>query len=158
MIRVFAMMVVAIISGRVFAADEPLKPILVGLYTQSYEETIEWYVDNLGFEVTNEVENEGGNIRLSFLDNGPFELEIYSDLVPEDTRERISRDRFGMPTEGFVKLSFAAESLPALEERLKSKGVTFVRETNESDRKPGYSWFMISDPDGNLIQVFGPTP
>jgi catechol 2,3-dioxygenase-like lactoylglutathione lyase family enzyme len=140
------------------AAEEPLRPVLVGIYTQSYEETIKWYVENLGFEVENEFENEPGNIRLSFLDNGEFELEIYSDLVPAEATDRISRDRFGMPTEGFVKLSLEADSLAPLESKLKANGVNFVRETNESDRKPGASWFMISDPDGNLIQVFGPTP
>ena len=148
----------AALTAGLTASSQSLEPILVGVFTQSYEETIAWYVDNLGFEIINEVENEGGNIRLSFLDNGQFELEIYSDLVPSERTDRIRRDRFGMPTEGFVKLSLETDSLPPLVEKLRANGVTFVRDTNVSERKRGYSWFMISDPDGNLIQVFGPTP
>ena len=155
---IVVLLLMALMLGSAAVAKDSLRPVLIGIYSQSYEETIAWYVDNLGFEVTNEVENAGGNIRLSFLDNGQFELEIYSDLIPSAIGERISRDRFGMPTEGFVKLSLEADSLPPLVEKLQSNGVTFVRETNESDRKPGQSWFMISDPDGNLVQVFGPTP
>jgi hypothetical protein len=33
-----------------------------------------------------------------------------------------------------------------------------VRKINEGDRKPGKSWLMVKDADGNLMQVFGPTP
>ena len=156
--RTAVLALVTYLLGSAAVARDSLKPVLIGIYSQSYEETITWYVENLGFEVVNEVENEAGNIRLSFLDNGQFELEIYSDLVPDESAARIRRDRFGMPAEGFVKLSLEAGSLPPLVERLRANGVTFVRDTNESDRKPGFSWFMISDPDGNLIQVFGPTP
>jgi len=156
--RFLVLILAGSLSAGVCVADEPLRPVLVGIYTQSYEDTIKWYVENLGFEVEDEFENEPGNIRLSFLDNGEFELEIYSDLVPSENTDRISRERFGMPTEGFVKLSLEADSLPPLVVKLKANGVNFVRETNESDRKPDSSWFMISDPDGNLIQVFGPTP
>ena len=155
---IVATLTTAALTVGVYANGQALEPILVGIYTQDYDATIPWYVDNLGFEVIDEVENVSGNIRLSFLDNGQFELEIYSDLEPTGSTDRIRRDRFGMPTEGFVKLSLEAKSLPPLVEQLRSNGVTFVRETNESERKPGYSWFMISDPDGNLIQVFGPTP
>ena len=62
-----------------------------------------------------------------------------------------------MPGEGFVKLSLEVEDLRHFARKLSSGGVEFVRNTKESDRKPGQSWFMVKDPDGNLIQIFGPT-
>jgi hypothetical protein len=113
---------------------------------------------NFGFKVSSEVVNENANIRIGFLDNEVFELEVYADIVPATTAVRLNRDRFGMPGEGFVKLSLEAEDLQQLAQDLKDNGVEFVRDINESDRKPGYSWFMVEDPDGNLIQVFGPDP
>jgi catechol 2,3-dioxygenase-like lactoylglutathione lyase family enzyme len=138
-------------------AAEPVKPVLIGIYAQDYDTTIAWYARNFGFEVTREVVNDNVNLKIGFLDNGAFELEIYADITPPVEQRRLSRDRFGMPTEGFVKLSLASADLAALADKLRGNGVEWVRDINTSDRKPGQSWFMIADPDGNLIQVFGPT-
>ena len=136
----------------------PFRPVVIGIYAQNYESTVEWYIRNFGFETTNEVSNENANVKIGFLDNGVFELEIYADIVASSESVRLDRDRFGMPSEGFVKLSLEADDLRQLADALVANGVPFVREINESDRKPGQSWFMVADPDGNLIQVFGPTP
>jgi hypothetical protein len=89
----------------------------------------------------------------------PILIGIHAaEITADTTRERLRRDRFGMPAEGFVKLSLLTDDLLALQRSLAANGVEFVRQINESDRKPGNSWFMVSDPDGNLVQVFGPTP
>jgi len=140
------------------SGEVPVKPVLVGIYAQNYEDTVSWYGANLGFDVVKEVVNDAANVRIGFLDNGAFELEIYSDIVPSPKVARLDRDRFGMPSEGFVKLSLEANDLQQLAATLIANGVEIVREINESDRKPGQSWFMVKDPDGNMIQVFGPTP
>jgi len=146
-----------VLLGSSAMADMPLKPVLIGIFARDYAETVGWYTRNLGFEVIREVMNDEANFRIGFLDNGAFELEVYADIEPAPGRPRLSRVRFGMPTEGFVKLSVETEDLPALAMTLRANGVTFVREINTSDRKPGLSWFMVSDPDGNLVQLFGPT-
>jgi len=140
------------------SANTPVRPVLIGIYAQNYHESVTWYIENFGFETTNEVINDNANLRIGFLDNGTFELEIYSDIVRSPESVRLNRDRFGMPSEGFVKLSLETTDLENLAHELSSNAVEFVREINESDRKPGQSWFMVKDPDGNLIQVFGPTP
>jgi len=140
------------------SADTPVRPVLIGIYAQNYHESVTWYTKNFGFETTNEVVNDNANLRISFLDNGAFELEIYSDIIRSPESVRLSRDRFGMPSEGFVKLSLETSDLENLADELSANTVEFVRDINESDRKPGQSWFMVKDPDGNLIQVFGPTP
>ncbi len=139
------------------AEKAPVRPVLIGIYAQDYASTISWYRDCFGFETTKEVVNDRANLRLGFLDNGAFELEIYADIEPDSQATRLARDRFGMPGEGFVKLSLESEDLAGLADKLKSLGVEFVVETKKSDRKEGVSWFMVADPDGNLIQVFGPT-
>jgi len=158
-IFVTACLATALLAGGVAAApDTSVRPVLIGIHAVDYEATVDWYRRNFGFEVEQEVVNENGNIRIGFLDNGSFELEIYGEITPEPTRERLRRDRFGMPAEGFVKLSLITGDLPGLARSLHANDVEFVREINESDRKPGFSWLMVSDPDGNLVQVFGPTP
>jgi len=138
-------------------ADAPVKPVLIGIFARDYAETVGWYTRNLGFEVAREVVNDEANFRIGFLDNGAFELEVYADIEAAPGQPRLKRDRFGMPTEGFVKLSVETDDLPALANTLRANGVEFVREINTSDRKPGQSWFMVGDPDGHLVQVFGPT-
>lgn len=138
-------------------ADAPVRPVLVGIYAQNYDETVSWYKSNLGFETVREVVNEGVNLRIGFLDNGAFELEIYCDIVPGPTAKRLTRDRFGMPGEGFVKLAVETRDIRRLAATLSANDAEFVQEIKESDRKPGQSWFIVQDPDGNLIQVFGPT-
>ena len=148
----------AVLLGNSVLADVPVRPVLVGIYAQNYDATVSWYASNFGFQTQKEVVNEAGNIRIGFFDNGAFELEIYADIVPEDAAVRLQRDRYGMPSEGFVKLSLETDDLQNLADSLRANGVEFVRETKESDRKSGQSWFMVQDPDGNLIQVFGPTP
>ena len=140
------------------SANTPVRPVLIGIYAQNYHESVTWYIENFGFETTNEVVNDNANLRIGFLDNGAFELEIYSDIVSSPESVRLNRDRFGMPSEGFVKLSLETSDLETLAHELSANAVEFVREINESDRKPAQSWFMVKDPDGNLIQVFGPTP
>lgn len=140
------------------SANTPVRPVLIGIYAQNYHDSVTWYIENFGFETTSEVVNDSANLRIGFLDNGAFELEIYSDIVSSSESVRLNRDRFGMPSEGFVKLSLETSDLENLAHELKANAVEIVREINESDRKPGQSWFMVKDPDGNLIQVFGPTP
>jgi len=151
----------AIVAALPLHANEeipPLRPMLAGIYAVDYERTLAWYRDNLGFSVNREVVNEDGNIRLGFLDNGAFELEIYADIVRDPASGRATRDRFGMPGEGFVKLTFETDDLAAMAALFQANEVEVVRDINESDRKPGQSWIMVADPDGNFVQVFGPTP
>lgn len=145
----------AVVTNPVNAA-EPVKPVLIGIYAQDYDTTIAWYARNFGFEVTREVVNDNVNLKIGFLDNGAFELEVYADIAAPTDRARLVRDRFGMPTEGFVKLSLWTQDLASLAASLRDNGVEWVRDINTSERKPGQSWFMVADPDGNLIQVFGP--
>lgn len=147
-----------LLFGNSASSDTPVKPVLIGIYAQSYDDTVSWYSANFEFDIVTEVVNDAANLRIGFLDNGAFELEIYSDIAPAPEAGRLNRDRFGMPGEGFVKLSVEAVNLQELAATLSANGVEFVREINESDRKPGKSWFMVKDPDGNLVQVFGPTP
>jgi catechol 2,3-dioxygenase-like lactoylglutathione lyase family enzyme len=144
--------------GHSASGDTSVMPVLIGIYAQSYDDTVSWYSANFGFKITTEVVNDAANLKIGFLDNGAFELEIYSDIAPASETVRLKRDRFGMPGEGFVKLSVETVNLHELADTLRANGVAFVREINESDRKPGKSWFMVKDPDGNLVQVFGPTP
>ena len=146
-----------ILFSNIASADAPVRPILIGIYAQNYTDSVTWYSRNFQFEIAKEVVNDNANLRIGFLDNGVFELEIYSDIVPSPDAVRLDRDRFGMPGEGFVKLSLETTDLQKLAEKLRANDVEFVRNINESDRKPGQSWLMVADPDGNLIQVFGPT-
>ena len=149
---------ILIVLANSACADTPVKPVLIGIYAQNYDASATWYIRNFGFETTNEVVNDNANLRIGFLDNGAFELEIYSDIIASPESVRLDRDRFGMPAEGFVKLSLETSNLRDLANELSANDVEFVRDINESDRKPGQSWFMVKDPDGNLIQVFGPSP
>lgn len=155
--RSFQLLAILAVFANPVDAAEPVKPVLIGIYAQDYDATVSWYSRNFGFEVTREVVNDNVNLKIGFLDNGAFELEIYADIAPPTDRSRLIRDRFGMPTEGFVKLSLASPDLAALADQLRDNGVEIVRDINTSERKPGQSWFMVADPDGNLIQVFGPT-
>ncbi len=140
------------------AADTPVKPVLIGIYAQNYQESVAWYGKHFGFATTKEVVNDNANLRIGFLDNGAFELEIYSDIVRSPESARLNRERFGMPSEGFVKLALETSNLAALADELNANAAEFVRDIKESDRKPGQSSLIVKDPDGNLIQVFGPTP
>ena len=140
------------------SAGSNVKPVLIGIYVLNYQESVSWYRDNFGFNLTKEIVNDEANLRIIFLDNGEFELEIYADIVSDPNAARLDRSRFGMPGEGFVKLSLDTEDLKHLAVELSDNGVDFVREIKQSDRKPNQSWFMVKDPDGNLIQIFGPTP
>ena len=136
-------------------AKSALKPVLIGIYVKNYDTSVAWYRDNLGFRVTKEVVNDNVNLKIGFLDNGSFELEVYADISPDTTGVRLARDNFGMPNEGFTKLTLATDDLVVLNTELKKNGVEFVVETRPSDRRPAMNWFMIQDPDGNLIQVLG---
>jgi len=149
---------VLLLLGNNNSADTSVRPVLIGIYAQNYHDSVTWYSSNFGFEATNEVVNDSANLRIGFLDNGAFELEIYSDIVPSHEAVRQNRDRFGMPSEGFVKRSLETINLQNLTNELSASGMEFVRDINESDRKPGQSWLMVKDPDGNQIQVSGPAP
>lgn len=154
--RLFLLLICLITTHALGAG--PVRPVVIGIFAQDYSRTVSWYSRNFEFETSKEVVREPANFRIGFLSNGEFELEIYADIVPDGDAARLPRERFGMPREGFVKLSVETDNLEAMADRLKSNGAEFVREINQSDRKPGQSWFMVSDPDGNLVQVFGPTP
>ena len=109
-----------ILFSNIASADAPVRPILIGIYAQNYTDSVTWYSRNFQFEIAKEVVNDNANLRIGFLDNGVFELEIYSDIVPSPDAVRLDRDRFGMPAEGFVKLSLETTDLQKLAEKLKA--------------------------------------
>jgi hypothetical protein len=123
-----------ILLGNSAASDSPARPVLIGIFAKKYDATVSWYGANFGFKTVTEVVNNAANLRIGFLDNGAFELEVYSNIDPALNEDRLRRDRFGMPSEGFVKLSLMTKDLSQLATALSVNGVEFVREINESGR------------------------
>ncbi len=54
---------------------------------------------------------------------------------------------------GIFKVGFSVDDLPALKQRMKKAGVSFLFE-NGMDEELGEKFTIIMDPDGNAIQIF----
>jgi catechol 2,3-dioxygenase-like lactoylglutathione lyase family enzyme len=105
----------------------------------------------LGYELLQEGASPDGSVRLLLLGRGDHLLEIVQRDGAEDPPP-LPDASYRL---GIFKLGFVTCDIEALEAEMRRKGADF---SHGLVQPPGNPWrtFAVRDPDGNLVQLFGP--
>ncbi len=116
-------------------------------------ESVAWYTEKLGFKL----EAEGGNeVRKGALLSQPGVLLELAEFEGAVELTSLDADRESHEVYGVFKIGLITSSPEQTLARLTEAGVeTVFGIVTASD---GRQTFGVSDPDGNLVQFFGPRP
>jgi catechol 2,3-dioxygenase-like lactoylglutathione lyase family enzyme len=132
-----------------------VKPRLVALQVKELARSKDWYSKHLNFEAKEEMEFKDHRLRIAFLQHEEFKLELIDnenaffikDVVPDANDKK--------PAIGFSKLTFEVANIQQAYEQLKKSDAKFVYDLTVSNLDRSEKWFMLEDPDGNIIQLIG---
>lgn len=134
-------------------------PILLALFVEDIDTSLQWYTEKLGFEVENAIEDYPDyGLKLAFLSLNDFHLEIIEKKNSYKSSDVLRRGETYVG--GVFKIGLKTNNLSHLYERLKLfEDVEFVTGIGElPENKLPIKWptkhFLIEDPDGNYIQFF----
>ncbi|WP_425410102.1 VOC family protein [Hyphococcus sp.] len=135
------------------SVQEDLTPRLIAISVSDLDDASAWYVTYFNFEETKRYAFPEDGMRIAFLERNGFELELieianaapYAAPDPDNPSTR----------QGYNKLAFYSEDIDALYTNAQDRGAQVHSVLSNSNRTGG-RFFILLDPDGNWVQVFGP--
>ena len=130
-----------------------LKPYFVAIIVRNIDTSSQWYSEVLGFEILNRVNMEERGFRQANLKRGTATIELIeidTAIYPLDIlKGKAKRTQIA----GYFKIGFSVSDFDKWENFLTKSGVEFhgsvVRDKTSNKRI-----VIITDPDGNRIQLF----
>jgi methylmalonyl-CoA/ethylmalonyl-CoA epimerase len=122
----------------------------VGISVANLEESVDWYVDKLGFELVRPINrNPGSTSTIALLRRGNFNIELFeiegAAPLPEYRRDPSADLR----VHGLAHFAFSVDDARAVRAELEAKGVEIVFGPNESERS---IFFFVNDNSGNSFE------
>lgn len=126
------------------------KPHHVALTVNNIDESVKWFQEKLGFEVTHRYKKETGEIIHIKRDQVRIELFCLGDtrLLPDYRKDLMS----DLHTVGTKHLCIEVENLDNTIDALKKKGVEFVTEVDTAGF--GGRFIFFKDCNGILIELY----
>ena len=138
------------------SAQPSLQPYLIALSVADLDASIQWYSDLLGFREQRRMNLPDYKLRIGFLERDGFRLELieFKDSVPLSAiKEKFPGVTDRAKVQGYAKLAFGVPAIEKFAAMLKAKKLEFLRDITR-EAETGDTWFMITDPDGNVLQFF----
>jgi catechol 2,3-dioxygenase-like lactoylglutathione lyase family enzyme len=140
-------------------SSDNFQPQLVAILTDSLESAMNWYTENLGFEIEKGImDYPENNLRAAIIKKEGFHLELIEQspsyqqsIVLPDAEHQLG---------GIAKLGFIVENIEEVYNGLQTRStVDFVTEIGSlPDTELSIKWpkryFLIKDVDGNYLQFF----
>ncbi len=121
------------------------KPLHTGITVNNMEKALDWYKRNLDFELVSDKYVAPLQLRICFVQNGDFQLELFQsdsgNPLPSYRRELDS----DLQTTGTKHIAFGVSDLKALKEKFLSNGVDIAAEM-------GPDVLFIRDNSGVLLE------
>ena len=126
----------------------------VGISVASLEESVDWYVEMLGFELVRPINTDPDSaMTIALLRRGSFNIELFeiegAAPLPEYRRDPSADLR----VHGLAHFAFRVEDARAVLAELESNVVEIVFGPNESERS---IFFFVSDNSGNSFEFIQP--
>lgn len=126
----------------------------VGISVANLQESVDWYVEMLGFELVRPLSpNPGSEMSIALLRRGNFNIELFqidgAAPLPEYRRDPSADLR----VHGLAHFAFRVDDARAVLAELESKGVEVVFGPNESDNS---IFFFVADNSGNAFEFIQP--
>lgn len=130
-----------------------LEAYFSAMIVSDFDSSVKWYSNTLGFEVINRVESVERGFKQSNLKRGDVLIELVeldkalnpADIVPSHN----NKTRFI----GFFKLGFLVTDFDKWISHLTNEEADFYGHV-VTDNTTGKRMVIITDPDGNRIQIF----
>lgn len=154
--KLFIALVISFLSIHVFAQEEKLpdpEAYFSALIVDDIENSITWYVNNIGFEVLNRNESSQAGFKQANLRRGNVLIELIELSTAISAKDAIPNYNSKTRMTGFFKIGFLISDFDKWIHFLEMQKVEFhgtVVNQLESDKR----MVIIKDPDGNRIQFF----
>jgi len=132
---------------------QDLEAYFSAMIVSDFDSSINWYSNTLGFEVISRIESVERGFKQSNLKRGDVLIELVeldkalnlADIVPNYNNK--------MRIIGFFKLGFLVTDFEKWIDHLTNEKVDFYGSV-VTDNNTGKRMVIITDPDGNRIQIF----
>lgn len=115
----------------------------VAITVKDLDQTIDWYVKNLGFSVKSSVENKERGTRMAFLEvNGLAMLEFFGFIDPT---KAVEGPTLRAEETGIRHISFFVDDMEKTCQRLKDVGAEFTAFTPKRS--------VFKDPNGIFVEL-----
>lgn len=128
-----------------------LTPSFSAVIVANMDTSSPWYQKVLSLGVKEKMTDPAGSYNVVILESATMTLELL-ELKGSLSRKPILQDKGDVNIQGHFKVGFKTTDMDALLKHLKSLQVEVPRVY--SDAKTKKRNFLITDPDGNLIQFF----
>lgn len=142
----------AVLPARAQSAGDGLDFTIdhVGISVANLEESVDWYVEKLGFELTRPLDrNPDSPSNIARIRKGDFSIELFeiegAAPLPEYRRD----PRADLRVHGLAHFAFRVDDALAFQAELEAKGVEVVLRASEDGRS---NFFFVSDNSGNTFE------
>lgn len=131
-----------------------LTPHLLGIVVKNVDSSAKWYEEKLEFKVYEKMDfPEYDSLKIYFLKQGNFEIELIEKKTSFSIKNlRPDYDINKDPLRGISKITFLTENIAQVFTKVKQSGAKIAYEL-VNDKTRGVSFFIIEDPDGNMVQL-----
>lgn len=119
-----------------------MKFLWTTVYVKNLEESIAFYTELLGLQVTKRFP-AGPGMEIAFMGNGT-EGETLVELLADSNNNTVNFSEF-------ISIGFSVDSVDTMLETVKSKNISVQSGPIET---PGSKFFIIKDPNGLNVQFF----
>ena len=130
-----------------------LEAYFTAIIVQDMDISIDWYTSVLGFDVLNNMASAERGFKQANLTNGSVLLELIELKSAVSSTELLADYPPKTRMTGFFKFGFAVSNFDDWIDHLIQKEVDFYGDVVE-DPISGKRMVIITDPDGNRIQIF----
>ncbi|MGH1364640.1 MAG: VOC family protein [Calditrichia bacterium] len=145
-----------LIPFTLFSQDDPIsdpEPYFTAMIVSNIDTTLEWYTNNLGFEMVSRVDLEERGLRMANLKCGKAWIELIELKGAVSPGELMVETPKKIRIIGLFKIGYLVAELDQWVTRLKNAGVEFNGDVVK-DQHSGRRMVIVKDPDGNRVQLF----
>jgi methylmalonyl-CoA/ethylmalonyl-CoA epimerase len=122
----------------------------VGISVGNLEESVDWYVNMLGFELTRPINrNPDSDSTIARVVRDGFSIELFEMRGAEPLPEYRKDPSADLRVHGLAHFAFEVDDAIAVMEELESKGVEVVLPPRDRE---GPTFFFVSDNSGNTFE------
>jgi catechol 2,3-dioxygenase-like lactoylglutathione lyase family enzyme len=125
------------------------KALHAGISVYDMEKAIQWYKDNLEFEVIKDDYVKPLKARLVFIRNKAFEIELFQYDEPKEIPEERKTPNSDLQTVGTKHIAFEVANMETLKEKFLKNNVDIAHEVTME----GNTVMFIRDNSGVLIEL-----
>jgi methylmalonyl-CoA/ethylmalonyl-CoA epimerase len=127
----------------------------VGISVANLEESVNWYVEKLGFELTRPItRNPDSPTAIARIKRGNFTIELFEIKGAAPLPEYRRNPTTDLRVHGLAHFAFEVDDAMAAVKDLESKGVEIVLRPRKDEL--GRTFFFVSDNSGNTFEFIQP--